>query len=518
MMQFLESFFQYDSNSLLLFTGVSFWIFFGIILLGFSFLYTKVRWRSLFLFLSSMFFYYKCGGGFVILLLLAVVVNYFLGIRMSTFPEKQDRRKLLLLSVFLNLGMLIWFKYTAFFLTMFNDLTGSHLKVFNFINWGLNQVSGSHFSTTDILVPLGISFFTFQLISYSIEVYRKRIEPIRNFEDFGFYITFFPSLISGPIVKPQNFIPQIRKPYELSKEEFGLAFFLILSGLIKKIVFADYLSANFISRVFENPGLFTGFESLLAIYGYTLQIYFDFSGYTDLALGIAALLGFKLPPNFDSPYKARNISDFWKRWHMSLTTWFRDYVFLPVAYKLSGKMVNRRYFRIKTEVLIYIAGILLTFILCGLWHGAAMNFILWGTVHGVALGIHKLVHPKTRLNKNIPAFRLFASRFFTFHFIVFTWIIFRVTSTESFNILMRKIFFQFHGELAGQIMLAYWKDMVLLVCGFLLIWAPINVKTKLKGSFVALPEYAKIIALVCVIFVIYQFKTSGIQPFIYFQF
>ena len=142
----------------------------------------------------------------------------------------------------------------------------------------------------------------------------------------------------------------------MSKDEYGLAIFLILSGLVKKIVFADYLSVNFVGRVFDNPNLFTGFESLLAVYGYTLQIYFDFSGYTDLAIGIALLLGFRLPPNFDSPYKARNISDFWKRWHMSLTTWFRDYLFLPFAYYLSGKMVKSRYFKIKTELLIYIAG------------------------------------------------------------------------------------------------------------------------------------------------------------------
>jgi D-alanyl-lipoteichoic acid acyltransferase DltB (MBOAT superfamily) len=517
-MEFLESFFRFDANSLLLFTGINFWIFFGIILFGYSLLHSKVRWRNIFLLLSSLFFYYKCGGWFVILLSLAVAANYFLGIWMGHIQENRKRKTLLQLSIFLNLGMLVWFKYTAFFITLFNQVSGSHLKLFNFITWGFNQVSGTHFDVSDIFVPLGISFFTFQLISYSIEIYRKKIEPIRDFSDFGFYITFFPQLISGPIVKPQKFIPQIRQPYVLSKDEYGLAIFLILSGLVKKIVFADYLAVNFVGRVFDNPNLFTGFESLLAVYGYALQIYFDFSGYTDLAIGIALLLGFRLPPNFDSPYKARNISDFWRRWHMSLTTWFRDYLFLPLAYYLSGKMVKSRYFRVKTELLIYIACILVTFLLCGLWHGAALNFILWGGLHGVALAVHKLFYPKIRTYKQIPPFRLFISRFFTFHFIVFSWIIFRIPNAAEFSILFRKIFFQFHAELAGQIISAYWTDLILLLSGYLLIWAPVKIKEDITRFFLAIPEYGKAIIVVCVIFFIYQFKVSGVQPFIYFQF
>jgi D-alanyl-lipoteichoic acid acyltransferase DltB (MBOAT superfamily) len=202
---------------------------------------------------------------------------------------------------------------------------------------------------------------------------------------------------------------------------------------------------------------------------------------------------------------------------MSLTTWFRDYLFLPFAYYLSGKMVKPRYLKIRTEMLIYIVGILLTFFLCGLWHGAAINFIIWGGLHGMALAIHKFFYPKVRSNKKIPPFRLFASRFFTFHFIVFTWIIFRITSAEEFSLLMKKIFFQFHSELAGQIITAYWKDLILLLAGFMLIWAPSKIK-EVKRSFVAMPEFGKAIILVCVIFFIYQFKVSGIQPFIYFQF
>jgi D-alanyl-lipoteichoic acid acyltransferase DltB (MBOAT superfamily) len=517
-MEYLSNIFGYNSNSLLLFTGVNFWIFFGIVFFIFALIYSKIGWRNVFLFITSLFFYYKCGGEFVLLLFILVVINYFLGISMGRIQEKRQRKLILLLTIFLNLGILVWFKYTAFFISIFNQLTGTHVKLFNFINWGINNLSGAHLDITDIVVPLGISFFTFQLISYSIEVYRKRIEPIRFFIDFGFYITFFPQLISGPIVKPQNFIPQIRKPFELSREEYGLAIFLILSGLIKKIVFADYLSANFISRVFENPNLFTGLESLLAAYGYTLQIYFDFSGYTDLAIGIALLLGYRLPPNFDAPYKARNISDFWKRWHISLTTWFRDYLFLPFAYYLSGKMIKPRYFGVKTELLIYVTGISITFLLCGLWHGAAINFIIWGGLHGIALGIHKLFYPKSRGKKKVHPFRRFTSQFLTFHFIVFTWIIFRMTSAEGFSILIRKILFQFHFELAGQIFTAYWKEILLLLAGFLLIWTPEKIKEALKRSFVAVPEYGKVIIIVFVILFIYQFKVSGIQPFIYFQF
>ncbi|MCX6249104.1 MAG: MBOAT family protein [Bacteroidetes bacterium] len=517
-MEFLENLFGYDRNSLLLFTGVNFWIFFGAVLLGFSFLYSRIRLRNAFLFLTSLFFYYKCGGGFVILLFLAVVANFHLGKWMGRIPGKQPRKNLLLLSIFFNLGMLVWFKYTAFFILLFNQLTGSHLAAFNFISWGLDISQGAGFNFTEIVVPLGISFFTFQLISYSIEVYRRKIEPLTVFSDFGFYITFFPQLVSGPIVKPQHFIPQIRLPYQLTREEYGLALFLILSGLVKKIVFADYLSVNFVARVFDNPNLFTGFESLLAVYGYTLQIYFDFSGYTDLAIGIALLLGFRLPPNFDSPYKARNISDFWKRWHMSLTTWFRDYLFLPLAYYLSGKMAKPRYFRIKTELLIYMAGIMFTFLLCGLWHGAALNFIIWGGLHGMALAIHKLFYPKMRDKKKMHPFRLFASRFFTFNFIAFTWIIFRMASADEFFILVKKIVFQFHFGLAGEIIASYWKEVALLLAGYLLIWSPVKIKETIRRYFVGLPDYGKAFILIGVIFLIYQFKVSGIQQFIYFQF
>jgi D-alanyl-lipoteichoic acid acyltransferase DltB (MBOAT superfamily) len=264
--------------------------------------------------------------------------------------------------------------------------------------------------------------------------------------------------------------------------------------------------------------MFTGFESLLAIYGYTLQIYFDFSGYTDLAIGIALILGYRLPPNFDSPYRARNISDFWKRWHMSLTTWFRDYLFLPFAYYLSDKMVKPRYFRIKTELLIYITGIFITFLLCGLWHGAAINFIIWGGVHGLALALHKLFYPKSRAKRKNSPYRTFVSQFVTFHFIVFSWIIFRITSTEGFIILMKKLLFQFHSELMGQIIRSYWKDVILLIAGFLLVWFPPKIKEAVKRSFVSLPEIRKVAIIICVIVFIYQFKSSGIQPFIYFQF
>ena len=518
MMEFPERFFTYQQGAPMLFTGISFWIFLGIILFVFSFIYRKTGKRNAFLFLAGLFFYYKAGGMFVLLLLFAVTVNYFLALLSGRTPEKRERKAILLLTILFNLGMLVWFKYTGFFISMLNQTTGLHFHVFNFISLGWNRATGSHLSLTEILVPAGISFYTFQVMSYAIEVYRKKIGPVRNFTDFGFYITFFPNLISGPIVKPQDFIPQVRKPFELTREEYGLAVFLILSGLVKKIVFADYISVNFVGRVFDNPGLFTGFESLLALYGYTLQIYFDFSGYTDLAIGIALLLGFRLPPNFDDPYKARNISEFWKRWHMSLTTWFRDYLFLPLAYYFSGKMGKPRYFRVKTELLIYTAGILLTFILCGLWHGAAWNFILWGGIHGIALAIHKIFHPKTRSDKSVHPLRLFASRFFTFHFIVFTWIIFRISGEEEFNILVRKLFLHFHTDLAGQVMMAYWKEILLILAGFLLVWCPGKIKERLTRSFVATPVYVKAIILIFSIIVIYQFRVAGIQPFIYFQF
>jgi len=505
-MEYLSRLFSPETNSPLLFTQANFWIFFGVVLFIFSFVYRQIRIRNVVLLISSLFFYYRAGGLFSLVFIAVVLFNFYFAKLSSAKDDKRQRKLILWLSLLVNLGLLIFFKYTSFFLSLIN-LTG-----------GVNFSKSYSGNFGDLIVPIGISFFTFQLVSYSVEVYRKRIEPVRNLVDFAVYISFFPNLISGPLVKPQEFIPQVSQQFQLSREDFGSAVFLILTGLVKKIVVADYISVNFIGRVFENPHLFSGFENLLAIYGYTLQIYFDFSGYTDIAIGVALLLGFRLPPNFNAPYRARNINEFWKRWHISLTTWFRDYLFLPLAYQLSGRMTKKYYLKIRTEKWIYLFSILITFLLCGLWHGAAINFVIWGGIHGIALIIHKFIYPKVTLSKSGNSFRLFLSGFITFQFIVFTWIIFRVSGMDSFLIMMNKILFHFHAGLIPVILISYWKILVVMMLGFIMVWFPESLKSRVKNSFLLLSDPVKAIMVFLIIIFVYQFKVSGIQPFIYFQF
>ncbi len=516
-MEFLNHLLSSDTSSPLLFTQENFWIFFGAVLFVFSLVYKRISARNSLLFFASLFFYYKAGGAFSLLLLFVIISNFFLAKASARATNKKHRMLILLFSLCINLGLLIYFKYTPFFISLLKAAFGIDLNLSDVFISGITT-TGSPINFTDFIVPIGISFFIFQVVSYSIEVYRRRIEPVRNFIDFAFYVSFFPNLISGPLVKPQEFLPQVRMPFHLSREDFGFAVFLILTGLIKKIMIADYLSVNFIGRVFENPHLFSGFENLIAIYGYALQIYFDFSGYTDIAIGLALLLGFRLPPNFNAPYRARNINEFWKRWHMSLTTWFRDYLFLPHVYWISGKLKKKRYMFVKTERWIYFSGIIVTFLLCGLWHGAAINFVIWGGIHGITLIIHKFLYPKVRLSIKHNSFRFFLSGFCTFHFVVFTWIIFRVTNLDSFLIMMHKIIFNLHLELIPEIFVSYWKILLVMLSGFTMVWFPENLKMRIRNFFILSPEPVKVLVILIIVIFVYQFKVSGIQPFIYFQF
>ena len=260
-----------------------------------------------------------------------------------------------------NLGMLAYFKYTNFLIDIANQMFGQGFMQFQ-----------------NIFLPVGISFFVFQSMSYTIDIYRGQLKPLDNWCDYLFYLSFFPQLVAGPIVRARDFIPQIRQnPIVVTREMFGTGVFLILTGLFKKAIISDYISLNFVDRIFDEPLLYSGFECLAGIYGYALQIYCDFSGYSDMAIGIALLLGFRFPKNFDAPYKSATITEFWRRWHISLSTWLRDYLYISLGGNRKGKL--RTY-----------GNLFITMLLGGLWHGAAVRFILWGALHGAALALHKL--------------------------------------------------------------------------------------------------------------------------------
>ena len=506
-MNFLSNIFIYSEQSPMIFTALNFWVFFGILLFFYSFLYKNNYVRNSYLFFASLIFYYNSGGYYFSLLLFSTIVDYFVGI--GIYKAKKQRKKKLLVttSVLVNLGLLSYFKYSYFYIETINDIFGIHLEVVNILAEWTNAISGSHFDVSSIILPVGISFYTFQTISYSIDIYRGKLKPVKNIVDFGFYVSFFPQLVAGPILRAYEFIPQIYQKYSLSKQEFGHAIFLILNGLIKKVIISDFISINFVDRVFDNPLTYSGFQNLMGMYGYALQIYCDFSGYTDIAIGLALLLGFRLPVNFNSPYKAINITDFWRRWHISLSQWLKDYLYITIGGNRKGK--------IRTYI-----NLAITMLLGGLWHGANLKFIIWGGLHGSALIVHKiyskLVHGSNPNKKSKLA--RFISIFITFHFITFTWLFFRAKDIGIVKDMLYNIFTNFSFVSIFDTLTSYINIFALMLLGFIIHWLPAGFKEKYRGLFIQTPNYVKGIIIIVLVFVMYQVKSSELQPFIYFQF
>ncbi len=409
-------------------------------------------------------------------------------------------------SVIINLGLLSYFKYAYFYIDIANQLLGINLTVTNHLSGWANSLFGSNFDTGTILLPVGISFYTFQTISYTVDVYREKIPPVKNIIDFGFYVSFFPQLVAGPIVRASEFIPQLYRKFHLTSREFGHATFLIIAGLIKKMIISDYISINFVDRVFDNPLSYSGFENLMATYGYALQIYCDFSGYTDIAIGLAMLLGFRLPINFNSPYKATSITDFWHRWHISLSSWLRDYLYIPLG---GNKKGNSR---------MYI-NLIITMLLGGLWHGANLKFVIWGGIHGAGLAIHKL------WSKHVPPFRLINSGWrkiigaiITFNTVCFAWIFFRAESLEYAKQMINQIINRFGAGSAIKIIESYHMVFLLIIAGFVGHLVPFSTKELIRGKFIDTTLLTKGVVIVIFIILIVQFRTAAIQPFIYFRF
>lgn len=434
-LDFLKDTFAFDENSPLLFTQLYFWVFFVAVFAVFSLVKSKVLLRNTFLFFVSVLFYYKTSGWFTLILVFATFFNYIDGFLIH-HAKKGGRTGWLVFGLIVNLATLCYFKYAYFFADMVQNLFGAHIDVKNVFSIIGNQILADHpsifstlgspadpskpyFTVDRILLPVGISFYTFQCISYLMDIYRERVEPVKNVLNFGFYVTFFPQLVAGPIVRASTFIPQLYKKYFLSRRTFGIAMFWILNGMAKKIILSDYIAVNFIDRVFENPTMYSGFENLAALFGYSLQVYTDFSGYTDIAIGLAMLMGFYLPKNFNSPYKATNPGEFWKRWHISLSKWLQDYLYIPlggnrtasfgtyaciitislVGMILSGSIwvavvvlsialivtINCYKYPEKKKNLTSNMNRLNTMLLGGLWHGASWNFMIWGGLNGIGM-------------------------------------------------------------------------------------------------------------------------------------
>jgi D-alanyl-lipoteichoic acid acyltransferase DltB (MBOAT superfamily) len=386
-----------------------------------------------------------------------------------------------------------------------NYLLNTDFEVINYFAFWSNKFGNTHFDISQIVLPVGISFYTFQTISYSVDIYRNKVTPLDNILEFGFYVSFFPQLVAGPIVRAANFIPQIRKEYNLTEEEFSYGVYLILKGLMKKMFIGDYIAVNFVDRVFANPLLHSGFENILSLYGYSLQVYCDFSGYTDIAIGIALLMGFYLPKNFNSPYKAINVGDFWRRWHISLSSWLKDYLYIPLGGNRKGP--------VRTNI-----NIMLTMLLGGLWHGASWKFVTWGGLNGLGLLTWKYWRKISPYEKYNNVYSRFLKIFITFTFITFTRIWFRADNWDLSMQMLQGIFRGIDTSIIIDVMTSYYKVLLVMLLGYIIHWLPENFKVKYRDWFMDRPIYQKAILSVIVIFIIYQTYTADLQPFIYFQF
>ena len=485
----------YHSDDPLIFsTSLFLFLFLGFTLVYFL-LEKKMTARLLFVTAFSYYFYYKSSGFYFFLLAVVTVSDYFLARGIYRSREKYGDRNttskwLLFLSLLVDLGLLGYFKYTNFFGKMIADCIGN-----NFQPW-------------DIFLPVGISFFTFQSLSYTIDIFRGELKPVRSFLDYAFYVSFFPQLVAGPIVRARDFLPQIRRVPQVTSEMMARGVWFVAIGLVKKCVISDYISLNFVDRVFDDPSLYSGVENLLGIYGYTLQIYCDFSGYSDMAIGIALLLGFRFPQNFNTPYISASVSEFWHRWHMSFSTWIRDYIYISMGGNRKGK--------IRTYI-----NLIVTMLIGGLWHGASLNFVVWGGMHGLALACHKFLrtevlhHDRHYLSQGI---RRVGAVLLTFHFVCFTFLFFRNVSFDKSVLMIQQMLFNMHWELLPGVISGYTYVMLLILLGYVAHFIP---KTWKEKPIALLQKGGVVLAcltLVVVIYLVIQTKSSTIQPFIYFQF
>lgn len=360
----LESWFIYNPQNPMIFSNPMFWAFFLVAMVAYYFLHARITARNMFLLGFSLFFYYKTGGFFFLLIVFSTFVDYYIGEKVHRSKHQPTRTWLVVLSLVINLGLLAYFKYTFYFIDIINSF-GAEVAKQDYLADTMNGWFGTGLDISKIILPVGISFYTFQTISYTLDIYRRKIDPVDNILDFGFYVSFFPQLVAGPIVRASDFVPQIYQPYKLNSEEYGYAIFLIMNGLVKKILISDYISTNFVDRVFASPERYSGFENLMAVYGYAIQIYCDFSGYTDIAIGLALLLGFRLNINFNSPYSSTSITDFWRRWHISLSSWLRDYLYIS----LGGNRSASKFTYLSVPIM------LLIFLLIDGWTG--LNFMFF---------------------------------------------------------------------------------------------------------------------------------------------
>jgi D-alanyl-lipoteichoic acid acyltransferase DltB (MBOAT superfamily) len=417
------------------------------------------------------------------------VVDYVVGGAMHRESRQQVRRRLLILSLTTNLGLLAVFKYAPF-------------AAANVV--GLGELLGQtwHLELEGWVIPVGISFYTFQTLSYTIDIYRRKLEPTHNFFQFALFVTYFPQLVAGPIVRASQLLPQLQRKITLRDEQVTQGLFLIATGMVKKVAIADYLSVNLVDRVFDQPDLYSAAEVVIALYGFTMQIYCDFSGYTDVARGSAKLMGLELPENFDRPYQSASPAEFWRRWHMTLSTWLRDYLYFPLGGSRGSPI--RAYWNLW-----------LTMFIIGIWHGASWTFVFYALLQSMAMVLHRFFYRRSgRTRDTVDTWRMHAFKvFWALQFVVFSRILFRATSLQNAADIVARLGSGAYS--VAQISLGLWAMLVLT---FAVHYTPTSWFESIELRFKAMPAPAQGVALAAVGFTLSFVATSEVVPYIYFQF
>jgi D-alanyl-lipoteichoic acid acyltransferase DltB (MBOAT superfamily) len=431
---------------------------------------------------ANYFFYAKWDMDYLVLIPAAGTLDYLFGLGLQSSKNAIVRRILVGLSLLMNLSMLAFFKYMPFFLQNYTNWTGKPAPEWHWV------------------LPVTLSFYVFQALTYTIDIYRRDAKGTQSYLSYLAAVSFFPTTLAGPITRISTLIDQFEKPRKLEAIDGGRALFLIGMGLTKKLLIADYLSANLVNRVFDFPALYSGMEVLIAVYAYALQIYFDFSGYTDIAIGSALLLGIKLPPNFNAPYAAVNIADFWRRWHITLSNWLRDYLY----FSLPG-------LRSKWKIFTY-WNLFITMVIGGLWHGASWTFVIWGAIHGLGLAVHRFFQV-SRNNKKATGFWKYFNIFVTVQFVCFAWIFFRAANSENAYAILSRI-----GSLSFSVVNIAPPLVLIMIIAILAHYCPKNWYDFTLNLYSRAPFYVQALVLALLVVGLQYVAQTGATPFIYNKF
>ncbi len=469
----------------MLFPTIDFPLFFTVVAAAMAPLRHRHQARKRILVLASYVFYAQWNSRFCLLLAFSSAVTFAAGLLIDASPAKTARKRIAAAAVALHLGVLGTFKYFDFFVGSVNDLA--------------HRLGLSHeLPFVEIILPVGISFFTFHGISYVVDVYRGDVAVCRRLTDMLLYLSFFPQLVAGPIVRASFFLPQLYNP---PREDLALGppLMLILGGLFKKVVVANYLATDLVDPVFFDPASFGALDLTLAAYGYAIQIYCDFSAYSDMAIGLAALLGYRFPPNFNQPYRAASLREFWRRWHVSLSSWLRDYLYKPLGGSRGGRWLTAR-------------NLMVTMLLGGVWHGAAWKFVAWGALHGAGLVAERALQPRPGHWATGRFGRLLAT-VLVFHFVCLAWVFFRA---DSFDTVMT--YFSTAAGLTAGVTQASPFTVCLIGLGLAMQFAPPSFPRQCAMRLAVWPDWALAARAGLAVVAINALGPDGIAPFIYFQF